>query len=150
MKVVGFLQNAWRPGGYEGAWKRASWLKALANSRTGIRMARLVNACPTIRFWWDNTTTEVGDYPGAKLQPDLDHVTLVLAAQKPDAVIAFGQQAGYVLSALWTGPLLFLPHPAYRVVTNRLIENAAALLNAGLEGRVRLLQEPGAVVKQLI
>ncbi len=89
---------------------------------------------------WDNTTRAVGDHPDSKLPPDLAHVRRVLALRKPAAVIAFGRQAAETLPLVWGGPLLVVPHPAFRLVTDRLYRAAGRIVAEGFSGRVELVQ----------
>jgi hypothetical protein len=115
-------------------------LAALRASRTGKRIAVVEAAAPGCRFVWDNTTPAVGDHPDSRIPPDLSHVRRVLAARRPGVVVAFGKQAAETLGRLWDGPLLVVPHPTYRVVTDRLFAAAGRILAAGLSDRVELVQ----------
>lgn len=125
-------------------WPRVSWLKALHESRSGKRLAVVAAAAAVggsgVSIVWDNTTRAVGDHPDSRLPPDPTHVRAVLAAHEPAAVVAFGRQAAETLSVLWGGPLLVVPHPAYRLVTDRLYTAAGRLLAAGLSERIELVQ----------
>jgi hypothetical protein len=126
MHIVGFLQNAWSPMYAGEEWPRESWLLALARSRSGQRLRILENELvPPHTIWYDNTTPIVGATSNSVVPPDARHIQCVLSNQYPDIVIAFGKQAAKALRSLCTCPLLILPHPAYRVLTNRLYEDAA-------------------------
>jgi hypothetical protein len=140
--VVAFLQNAWSSEMAGRHWPREDWLSALHASRSGQRI-RTVESLAKLAVWWDNTTPEVGDNPDSVLPPDRDHITRVLVEQRPTAVLAMGKQAAAVVAELWDGPLLVVPHPTYRVVTNRLYAAAGRLLAGGLEGRWELQQLRG-------
>lgn len=144
-KVVCFLQNAWSPVYAGGLWPRRSWLKALHRSRTGQRIRVLIRACPAIDFHWDNTTPIVGETPDSVIEPDLAHIRRVIRSQVPEYVVGLGSQAGKVLREVVQGPLLLLPHPTYRVVTNALYERAGNILNEGFAGVVQLHQKKGSV-----
>jgi hypothetical protein len=134
-KIVGFLQNAWS-GFYAGeTWPRESWLKALARCRSGQRLAYFASACGSdIEIWWDNTTPIVGATPNSVVPPDTNHMLRVVHAIRPTSVVAFGKQAEKALLELQVTPLLILPHPACRVVTNKLYCEAGRLIKEGFSG----------------
>lgn len=100
-------------------------------------------AAEGVEIVWDNTTRAVGDHPDSKLPADLAHVRRVLAREKPAVVLSLGRQAAETLAAVWTGPLLIVPHPTYRLLTNRLYDRAGRLLSAGFCGTVELVQLQG-------
>jgi len=92
----------------------------------------------------------VGKGPDSKLPPDLPHLRRALESHRPDVVVALGQQAEQALAGLWAGPLLALPHPASRVLTNTLLDSARGLL-CGAEpfrSRVALRQLKEGVLVQ--
>jgi hypothetical protein len=126
MKILVLLQNAWAYEPAE-AWQYDSWVLALRASRSGQRLARIFGPC------WDqvifgNTTAKVGQGPDSRLPPDLNHVRALFNTHQPDIVLACGQQAERVASETWPGPLLCIPHPAYRVLKNSLLARAKKLL----------------------
>lgn len=145
-RVVVLLQNAWSPTFAGGTWPRESWLPALARSRSGRRLAVLATACPDTFLWYDNTTPLVGDTPQSRLPPDPDHIRAVLAAQAPEAVVACGVQARAAALPLWAGPLLCVPHPAFRLLTDALYEEAGRLVAGTWAGVRELVQERGGVL----
>ncbi len=133
-KAVAFLQNAWSEK-YAGIrWERHSWLKALHKSRTGQRLRVLTANCPSVQICFDNTTNVVGKHPNSIIPPDIKHIKMVLKKHHPDVIIAFGKQAELVLKSLKVQPLLILPHPVYRLVTNNIYIEAGKLLEEGLSG----------------
>lgn len=143
MKVLAVLQNAWaheaRP-----SWRYDSWVRALKRSRSGVRLRRLFgDAFEGIVF--GNTTPLVGAGPDSVLPPDVGHVRALIGRTKPSVVVALGLQAEGVLKEEWQGPLLCLPHPASRVLTNALLEAARCrLFGAGVPaGRVAFRQRKG-------
>ncbi len=136
-----FLQNAWSPFYAGGTWPRSSWLKALAASRSGQRL-RTLTAGVAVRY--DNTTEQVAAVSSGRMPPDLAHVTEMLK-REPAVVVACGKQAEEVLRKLWAGPLLVVPHPAARVLTDALYARGNELLRAGFDGRVALRQGRGEV-----
>lgn len=142
---MAILQNAWGKEYAGRRWPRKKWLAALHASRSGQRIRTLISACEGLNIWFDNTTPIVGDNPDSVIAPDLEHVKRVLDKQRPDAVVAFGAQAARVLRPVAKVPLLIVPHPAYRVVTNELYRQAGIFLSSGFEGVLELRQCRGAV-----
>jgi len=127
--VVAFLQNAWSPHYAGREWPRPSWLRALERSRSGKRLARL-------KLPWEayhNMTAEVGATPDSVKYADPYHVRRVLAARGPGLVLALGGLPEACLRFEWEGPLLVLPHPASRTLTNALLDRAAGMVMAGVE-----------------
>lgn len=148
MKIIIFLQNAWSPyyAGHE--WPRASWLRALAKSPTG-RKLRLLELGELYHNCY-NITPLVGMEPSSVLTPDDLHVRQILKEQKPDVVLACGKHAEQFLAPRWAGPLLAVPHPAYRVVTNELYTQAGLILRTGLSERVALRQKRGHITRETL
>lgn len=129
--TVLFLQNAWSPLYAGGTWPRESWLKALWRSPSGRRLRLLLDQAPNLEFWLDNTTPLVGPTATSTWPADHAHMRAILAIQQPDVVICCGRQARQACWDLHLKPLLILPHPAYRVVTDQLFTLAGSLLAAG-------------------
>jgi hypothetical protein len=134
--VIIFLQNPWSPAYAGTVWPRRSWLRALAASPTGRRLRLLTddlecvhNASPLCAA--DSKTVHA---------PDEAHVRAILGSCAPDVVVACGQHAEDALRRLWAGPLLCLPHPTYRVLTNALYRRARRILAAGVTSRLALRQ----------
>jgi hypothetical protein len=121
-------------------------LQALHRSHSGKRLATLTeSAGPEIEWWFDNTTPITGARSTSVVEPDIRHVKDVLAEQKPDYVVAAGKQAASVLRQLEVVPLMVVPHPAYRLLTDDLYWEAGQILRAGLVGCRELRQERGEV-----
>ena len=155
-KVVVFLQNAWSPlyagslvspKAVKGTWPRESWLRALHKSRSGQRLKNLIDHCEGIEWWFDNTTPFVGGTPDSVIRPNYQHMLSVMAEQQPALVVCMGNQARDTWKHLARGaayshyPVLFLPHPAYRLLTSKLLREAAWLIEDGWEGERELRQE---------
>jgi hypothetical protein len=70
----------------------------------------------------------------------------VLAATRPEVVIACGRQAEQALQVLWEGPLLVVPHPAARILTNAAYARAKALFTPTYTGRYALRQRRGTIL----
>lgn len=143
--ILGLLQNAWSPLYANGRWPRDSWLKALHRSRSGQRLKILGD----LDIYYDNTTPIVGEDPDSIVRPDPEHILGLLKTVGPEVVITFGAQAERAIADLWFGPHLILPHPAYRVVTNELFREAHSILLEGFEGKVKLTQKKGKVLREL-
>lgn len=142
--VMVFLQNAWSPLYAGREWPRLSWLHALSGSRSGKRLKML--GLP-----WDcyrNTTPIVGARASSVVAPDPAHVATLLETPGLALVVACGKQAEASLIGSWRGPLLAIPHPAARVVTNALYERASALIAEPLTDRVALRQGRGKISKE--
>jgi hypothetical protein len=105
-----------------GTWLRPPWLRTLERSRSGQRLKILVDDLSVC----ENTTPIVGATSSSVVAPDSMHIREVLATWRPDVVIACGRQAELALLDIWSGPLLAIPHPAHRLVTNALYRQAAA------------------------
>jgi len=155
-KVLFILQNAWSPMYAGGTWPRDSWLRALHRSRSGQRLrtiTKAVDATGAFEFDYDNTTPQVTAKPCGVSPIDYVHVEGVLARLvgydvERSVVVLCGDQAAKVLDRfLIPQPTLLIPHPAYRVVTNLLLEQAADLIRNGFQGQVRLKQDRGRVVQ---
>ncbi|MGH9849030.1 MAG: hypothetical protein ACREBD_04155 [Blastocatellia bacterium] len=143
--LVVFLQNAWSEIYAGGTWPRPSWLRALERSRSGQRLKLLVDDLSVC----ENTTPIVGTTPSSVVPPDRDHIHSVLAARKPAVIVACGRQAELALLDIWPGPLLAIPHPAHRLVTNALYQQARSMLTR-LNTRLALRQHNGQVIREQI
>lgn len=134
-----FLQNAWSPlySGYY--WPRRSWLPALEDSRSGQRLVHLID---DLDVCW-NVSPITGYRPDSIIRPDDDYVRTILACfkhsdQGVEQVVACGKYAEECLRRVWNGPLLAVPHPASRLLPNKLYHAARRRLEAGLEGQAAL------------
>jgi hypothetical protein len=147
-KVVVFLQNAWSAKFAGRSWPRASWLVALSRSRSGQRLRHLTAAAgPLVEWHFDNTTRAVWRTPDSVEPANLAHMLGVVTVQVPSAVVCMGQQARQALGQLLaipgnhtSLPVLYLPHPAYRVLTSALLRLAGELIQQGWEGERELRQ----------
>lgn len=148
MKPIIILQNAWSAhyAGW-GVMPERTYLKALRRSRSGQRLVHLIHH-DWSAYDFGNTTPQVGEFPYTQLPPDLDHVKMLIA-NRP-LVIGCGRQAEEVLLALWTGPLIIVPHPACRILTNSLYQSASRAARAPFPSRLRFVQGRGHVIKQIL
>lgn len=144
------LQNAWRPKG-RGKWAYDSWITALERSRAGQRLRTMLDwICDrgmpwasATTFYLTNSTPEIGDNPDSKLPPDLGHLREEIQIYKPDVIVPCGTQACKAVLEIWEGSVLCVPHPAYRLLTNRLYARAGAMLAGGWHDRAELRQLKG-------
>lgn len=153
------------------------WLYALATCHSGRRLRLLLGedcferaahqgrlpamerlseelgapSCPQDRAF-ENTTPEIGyGRSSIKLPPQPAHCLAMLDKHQPRVVVCCGEQAREAVATLWQGPLLAVPHPASRLLTNALYEEAAGSLARMASGeyvgrslRLRYLQEEGS------
>lgn len=98
----------------------------------------------------ENTTPIVGRNPNSVIPPDEQYIRSILERRNPTVVIACGKQAETVLSLLWDGALLAVPHPAHRLVTDALYREARLLLLTDFNGRLALRQKKGFVSAETI
>ena len=143
--LIVFLQNAWSPLYAGGVWPRRSWLTALARSRSGQRLRPLIDDFDCC----ENTTPIVGKSPANVVPPSTAHIALILHVRKPSIVVACGRQAEKALLSLWKGPLLAIPHPACRVVTNDLFSRAREMLPS-IRTQIALRQRRGHVETEVL
>lgn len=142
--VLILLQNAWSPFYAGGIWPRESWLRALWRSRTGQRVQRLIERCPGVSFWIDETTPIVGATSGSVVPPDYCYLQTILATVQPGLIVACGNQAADAIAvlrrrAVTAVPLVILPHPAYRLTRNATYDAAAPLVAAYANGSARVV-----------
>ena len=145
-EIVVFLQNAWSPFYAGGTWPRESWLVALRRSRSGQRLKVMIddfNAC-------ENTTPIVGATPDSVIKPDVSHIQSILQERQPNVVVTCGKQAETALMKLWNGPLLSVPHPAHRLLTDMLYREARTLLSTGVAEQIALRQMRGFVNREAL
>lgn len=145
-RIILFLQNAWSPYYAGGIWERQSWLRALEKSRSGQRLKVMIddfNIC-------HNTTPIVGATPSSVIPPDFAHIKSIIQETKPLIIVACGKQAENALKRnfVWNGPLLVVPHPAHRFLTDKLYLNARQYLENDYSGRGALRQGKGQIIEE--
>ncbi len=150
MKVLVVLQNAWAESAAR-RWEYRSWVRALKRSRSGRRLSRVFEGDWT-GVTFGNTTAAVGEGPDSRLPADPEHVRGLFARHTPDVVVAVGLQAEHATKSAWPGPLLVMPHPASRVLTNGLLDRANELLYGagGYALRLALRQLRGSVAEEAL
>lgn len=144
VRVVAFLQNAWSGAYAGGTWPRPSWLRALARCRSGQRLKLMIGD----NFdWCDNITPIVGPFPESIVPADPQHIAAVIAERAPGMIVACGKHAEEALVESWPGPLLVVPHPAHRLLTDALYVKAKRFINPFFTERIALRQERGFIRK---
>lgn len=151
MKLLVILQNAWRYRAGR-SWQYAGWVRALARSRTGRRLTTILgeDCFSQQEICFGNASPLIGVNADSKFPPDEDHVQNLLDGTSPEVVLACGRSAEKATVKLWKGPLLCVPHPASRVLTNVLLMEANRLLYGGeaFLRRVALRQGRGCVIEE--
>lgn len=163
MDGVVFLQNAWSPYFADKEWPREQWLVALARSRSGMRLSRIYGSLCTfrsmvdpdrvrIRYAWtgpvevhfDNTTPRVASRPEEVLPPDFKHIESVLDKTRPRYVLACGKQSGAALRQLWPGPLICMPHPTWKPLSNKTLDLVRSIVEQeDFDKRITIVQPKG-------
>lgn len=146
-EVLVFLQNAW--GGVS-LMGEQPWYDALRWSPTGRRLGRIFGEVwSTVRV--ANASPEVGRSAVEAFPPDPLHILGILDRHRPSrCVLACGRPASEALAGLWPGPLVAMPHPAYRLLTNELLDRVKAELSLPAIGRVAFAQGRGHVAREPI
>jgi hypothetical protein len=114
------------------------WEESMWRGQTGRRLKIAIEGVSPVVV--RNASPKVGSEASSVFPPDFKYVARQLAECQPTAVLACGAQAEFAAVPLWPGPLLCIPHPAYRVLTTELLVRANSILRAGLSGRIALRQ----------
>lgn len=148
--IVAFLQNAWffqhTPQAVIDRYLSDARYRALILSRshTGKRLVRTFGAELFCSINWQESTNKIGYVSSAKFPADPIHIKEVLKELQPELVLAFGGVAGPALLRHWDGPIISLPHPSGRVITDALYKTAAGMIN-GHQGRTIIKQLKGRI-----
>lgn len=126
------LQNAYMRT-EDSARRLKSWLEDLndvfhykvfrslvLNTKTGMNLEKIfghdIEDYSKVRI--RDSTPEVGIGSSSKLKPNPDYIKKFLEHDKPKIVVACGMNAAAV-SSHFSGPILQLPHPAARFLSNK-------------------------------
>jgi hypothetical protein len=132
MKLV-LLQNAYSSdyAGYN-TWPRALWALSFRKSRTGKRLSRMVpEAFDERETCIANCTPKVTAAATLAAPAELWFVQVRLAEllhnnlrcwPRYPLVVTCGSVAFDVVQSVWSGPLLALPHPAHRTLSNNALD----------------------------
>jgi len=128
-KLLVILQNAWGvEHGYEPSYERESFRK----SHTGIRLLRAIPAGADVHIV--NASPEVGTESSSNFPPSPAHVQARIEKVQPKAILACGVNAQTVVHLLRPNiPVVEMPHPAYRALTNKTLDNVRQKLYCLLE-----------------
>jgi hypothetical protein len=133
-RLLVFLQNPWtRRRVYPGKpWDDAQWEAALWESHSGIRLRTLLepafcsyrvrNACPI-------PTPQVD---GLR-RPDPIYVRTQIEDYQPHVLLLCGVQARAIATMGFNRPFVTMPHPAYRLLSNRALHEIREQLHFRLE-----------------
>ncbi len=124
------LQNPYDKDGLERGWNATTWAAAYRSSRTGQRLARALPHAGGWKLHHTNANPRIGQGPDAKLPADLPHLRRVLKRVRPDFVLSCGKEAEKAAVSVWDGPLLAIPHPAFRLLTNDLLHTCCRMLES--------------------
>lgn len=114
------LQNPYQKGQLK-SWNPAVWRKEFESSRSGQRLLKFL---PT-RDWtikYSNANPKIGASSDSKFDANTTHLSERIQKVSPTAILACGDSAREAVLSIWDGPLFCMPHPAYRVLTNLLVE----------------------------
>lgn len=128
------------------------WRHLLSHSRTGKRL-KLILGDDCFRrkdVLFANTTPRIGIRAESCLKPCSRHVRHLIERHDPSLIVACGKQAEAISLALWPGPLLCVPHPASRTLTNDLYTSARRTLRQLQHGRLALRQDRDGVRREAL
>lgn len=125
-------------------WRRI-WLYATAGSRSGQRLRVMLGEdCferDDMAFADASPKVSYGSSAG-RFKGDPEWVAWELEKFQPSVVVCCGNEAIDTVTPLWQGPVMCLPHPTSRVVTNALYREAGVmLLKHDFRRRVRFYQD---------
>jgi hypothetical protein len=140
--VLVVLQNAYDLGQLRHGFNSAVWLSELRRTLSYYKIARAIPEDWAVR--WTNACRGVGKGPNSELKPYPPKVRKRAIEHRVTAVLACGLVAERAAVQAWDGPLLVIPHPASRTLTNGLLDVARATLEAG-HGRLAIRQRAGFI-----
>jgi hypothetical protein len=63
---------------------------------------------------WEEASPEIGGQSSALFRADHAHIQQAIEQHKPDIILAFGKEASEAIKKLWSGKVVYCPHPASR------------------------------------
>jgi hypothetical protein len=117
-KLLVILQNAYGvEEGYEPSYNKSSF----ANCHTGIRLDRAIP--DTVFPFIINASPVVGTTADSFYPYDSDHISRRILEIKPDVILACGVSAKEGIDSVEVDvPVIKMPHPAYRALTNKTLD----------------------------
>lgn len=132
-KLLVVLQNPYKKDKLKDGWSPSRWRSDFELSRSGIRLSLAIPIRDDWKTHYTNSNPSLGDHPNSKFEPNLKHLKLSLKRTQPDFVLSCGQYAENAIQQIWNGPLLAIPHPAFRLLTNDLLQIAKqSIINWGV------------------
>ena len=143
-RLLVVLQNAYDKGQLKQGWHPGRWKTEFLKSRTGFRLKMALPGTLYGRLYpwsvhYTNACPGIGNGPDSQLEPCEKHLGRALRRVDPMIVLACGKVAEGLCTKLWAGPLIVMPHPASRVITDNLLVQVASCL---VDWRI-LLETPG-------
>lgn len=121
--ILVILQNAWFEDGKKR--RREQWEIGLSRSHTGRRLSEMI---PTdTQYTVINSTPEVGDWVGSRLEPNEAHIRFWIEQTQPDKILACGKVAQGILEKMDT-EFIEAPHPAWRQLSKNHTREIRAIL----------------------
>jgi ABC-type Fe3+-hydroxamate transport system substrate-binding protein len=126
MHILVILQNAYGvPPGYIPSYDKPSF----RNCHTGRRLRRALPETAEISII--NSNPQVGEKADSYFKPDYEYVKNKFDELKPDVILACGTNGKKILETLeFNIPAIHMPHPAYRALTNKLLDEIRIRLDA--------------------
>jgi len=144
MVVLVVLQNAYDRGTLKAGsrFNPAIWRSEFYGTRTWTRLQRIFKKSEC-QLHFTNAAPGIGKGARSSLPISQKNVRDAIRRTNPDVIIACGKSAEETCVD-WKGSLIVLPHPAYMVLTNRLLDRAGKLLRK-LPIRAALRQGQGFI-----
>lgn len=128
--VLVFLQNAYRKNGRR-FHSREFYLKRLWLSHTGRRLSQMMP--DGVEPYVENASPRIGLVASDAFRADTEHMGRIIAALKPDCILACGRIAQAGLDELGVA-YIPAPHPAWRGLSTGVIKGIRASLQERLAG----------------
>lgn len=149
MNVLIVLQNAYDRGSLKAGerFNPATWRAEFLGTRTWTRLQRLFSR-GKYNLHFTNAAPGIGSGPRSLLPVQHKNVKDRIRRVNPDIVIACGKSAEEACTD-WSGNMMVIPHPAYMLLTNDLLDHAANKLRRS-PIRVALRQGPGYITEEAL
>jgi hypothetical protein len=129
MKILGVMQNQWfrdpdrirtalaRQPTDERRYQYRQRLIAyalFAGCKSGRVLTQTLGSDLCDAITWEEASPQIGGKASSCFPADLSHLESVLARERPDIIVAFGEIAGNALRSLNISNAIFAPHPTAR------------------------------------